>query len=75
MKFLTSGWVVGVNPQEDPRVQVESMPHSVLFHPAEKNTPPKLVVVGLTETFEGRINGKEYEWTKEWSSGYFSEVV
>ena len=74
MKCLSSGWVVGVDPLEDPRVHAKSSPHLVFFHPTEKNTPLRLVVVGLMKTFEGRINGREYEWTKEWASGDFSEV-
>ena len=74
MKYVSSGWVVGLSPVEDSRVQAKSNPHVIFFHPTEKNTPLRLVVAGLMETFEGKINGREYEWTKEWASVDFSEV-
>ena len=74
MKYLSSGWVVGLQRAEEKIRGVTRRRHAILFHPIEKNKPLRIVAVAMAKTFEQNINGKEYEWTKEWASDHFSEV-
>ena len=75
VKYLSSGWLISVRRRDVGTAASKSgNQNSVFFQPTEKNKPLSAVLGGMPETFEQKINGREYEWTKEWAADHFSEV-
>ena len=74
MEILSSGWVVTVGFEDNHNAAVKSRNHTFMFfQPTEKSEPLSLVLGGSPEALE-ELKGREFEWTKKWASGYFSEV-